>query len=263
MPLLSFPELTQGYARFVLIDLYIHHSPFAKELNEIKKPYIGAIIKFAKDTAISFQEKPQSNMEYYETMVKYLSKESRVNPFSTEQEKDINELKPYFDALTRLVEKWIFKTPWAVGALFAMDLIQSVVVVPSRRQSIPLEKFELMVPWPPPITPLKIEVSAWTFFEYSRDEIICEIADRLFEYEEKLKETGIKEFPSSLLRHARWWFEHYVNGKSLVQISAQGINTGKGSANPYPKNIRKAIDKFSKLVEIDTKNNSRIILLDL
>lgn len=254
MPLLSFPELTQGYARFVLINQYTNHPPFMKELNELKKPYIEAIQKYAEDTRRSFQKKPQSNTEFYQTMTKYLGGKSRLSPFTAEQEKDINELKPYFDALFKLVEKWIFKAPWAVKVLFIVDVIQSVAVVPSEKQGIPLEKVELMVPWPPPMLPLKLEVSAWTFFGYTRDEIMCEIADRLFEYEEKLKEIGIKEFPSSLLRHARWWFEFYINDKSLVQISAQGINTAKGPANPYPKNIGKAIDKFSELVGIDTKN---------
>jgi len=257
---LSFPELTQGYARFILIGLYMNHPVFAKELIEVKKPYIEAIRKYTKDTFTSFQEKPQSKAEYYQIMIKYLGGESRVSPFTTEQIKDINELKPYFDALIKLVKKWIFKAPWAVSALFVIDMlqsvdvIQSVAVVPSTEQCIPLEIFEQMVPWPPPLPPLKIEVSAWTFFEYTRDDITCEIADRLFEYEEKLKEIGIKEFPSSLLRHARWWVEHYVKNKSLVQISAQGINTGKGPANPYPKNIGKAIDKFSELVGIDITN---------
>jgi len=60
MPLLSFPELTQGYARFILISLYMNHSPFVREFNETKKPYIEAIQKHKKDNFTYFQEKPQS-----------------------------------------------------------------------------------------------------------------------------------------------------------------------------------------------------------
>jgi hypothetical protein len=254
MPLLSFPELTQGYARFLLIALYKSHPSFAKEFSEVKKRYIEAISKFARDTQASFQEKPQSNTEYYQTMMKYFNGESKESPYTINQEKDINELKPYFDELVKLVEKWIFKAPWAVNALFAIDMIQFVEVEPSNKQGISLEIFEPMVPWPPPLPPLKLEVPAWTFFEYSRDEILDEIGDRLSQYEEKLKEIGIKEFPSSLLRHARWWFDYYVQNKSLDKISAEGINTGKGQANPYPKNIGNAIRKFSGLVDIDAKN---------
>ena len=56
MPLLSFPELTQGYARFILIGLYLNHPAFAKELNEVKNPYIEAIRKYIKGTSTSFQE---------------------------------------------------------------------------------------------------------------------------------------------------------------------------------------------------------------
>jgi hypothetical protein len=253
MSKLSFPELTQGYARFVLVALYLNHPPFAKEFSEVKKPYIEAMSKYTRDTQTSFQEKPQSNTEYYQTLTKYLNRESTESPFTTEQEKDINELKPYIDELVKLVDKWIFKALWAAGALFYLDMIQSVEVEPSEEQGIPLDLFEPMVPWPPPLPPLKIEVSAWTFFGYSRDEIMSEIADRLFEYEEKLKEIGIKEFPSSLLRHARWWFEYYVNKKLLGKIAIEEVDIYKGQAVPDTKNINTAIRKFSKLVEIDTK----------
>jgi hypothetical protein len=132
-------------------------------------------------------------------------------------------------------------------------MTQFVVAVPSEEQKNPLMMFEKMVPWSPPLPPLKIEVSAWTFFEYSRDEIMNEIADMLFEYEEELKKIGIKEFPSSLLRHAKWWFEHYVNGKTYDAIASEGIKTGKGETNPYPKNIRLAVRKFSKLIGIEIR----------
>jgi hypothetical protein len=252
MPLLSFPELTQGYARSILIALYRNHPPFEKELNMIKKPYIDGIRKYAKDTIIFFQEKPQSNTEYYQAVMKYLGGESKVRPYNKEQEKDISELEPYFDALNKLTEKWIFNSSWAANALFFMDLIDFVAVVPSNKQGVPLEIFEPMVPWPSLLPPLKIEVSSWTFFEYSRDEILADIADRLFEYEQKLKEIGIKEFPSSLLRHARWWFEYYVNKKLLGKIAIEEVNIYKGQAVPDTKNIKSAIRKFSKLVEIDT-----------
>lgn len=185
--------------------------------------------------------------------MKYLGGENKESPYTNKQKKDITELHPYFDELVKLVEKWIFKAPWAVGALFVLDLIQSVAVAPSEEQGIPLEMFELMVPWPPPLPPLKIEVSAWTFFEHSRDEIVSEIADRLFDYEQTLREMGIKEFPSDLIRHAKWWFDYYVNNKSLGKISGEGFETIKKDSNLDPKNIRKAIKEFSKLVEINIK----------
>ena len=178
MPKLSFPELTQGYARFILIALYRSHPPFAKELEEVKKPYIEAMNKYAKDTKASIREKPQSNTEYFQMMTKCHNWESEDSPFTAEQKKDICRLTPYFDELIKLVDKWIFKAIWAVGTLFHFDMIQFVEVEPSKKQGISLEIFEPMVPWSPPLAPLKIEVSAWTFFEHSRDEIISEIADR-------------------------------------------------------------------------------------
>jgi hypothetical protein len=253
MPLLNFPELTQGYAKAVLMALYLSHPPFVKELDSVRKPYIEVNSKYAKNTLESFQEKPQSNTEYYQTMIKYLSGEGGESPFNIEQRKDIKELEPYFDALIKLVEKWIFKAPWAVVALFIFDMTQFVAMVPFEEQRIPLEIFERMVPWSPPLPPLKIEVSAWTFFEYLRDEIMNEISDRLFEYEEELKKIGIKEFPSSLSRHAKWWFDHYVNHKKYDEIAQQETYTLGGSLISYAKNVGRAVQEFGKLVDINPR----------
>ncbi len=111
-----------------------------------------------------------------------------------------------------------------------------------------------MAPWPPPLPPLKIEVSAWTFFVFSRDEITSEIADRLYDYEKKLKQIGIKEYPSSLVRHARWWFEHFVNGKKYDEIAQQETYTPGGSIISYAKNVGIAVRKFGKLVGINSND---------
>jgi hypothetical protein len=253
MPLLSFPELTQGYARSILIALYRNHPTFEKEFNMIKKPYIDGIRKYAKDTIIFFQEKPQSNTEYYQALMKYLGGESKVRPYNKEQEKDISELEPYFDALNKLTEKWIFKAPWAAGALFVLDLIQSMAVVPHEEIGIPMEIFEPMVPWPPPLPPLKIQIPSWTFFAFTRDDIMSEIAARISDYEQELKEMGIKEQPSSLIHHARWWFEHYVKGIKYDDIAQQETYTPGGSLISHAKNVGKAVRDFTKLVDINPK----------
>jgi len=208
-----------------------------KELNVLKKPYIEIIHKFTKDTLASFQENPMSIPDYSHSMIDYFEGKSNMSPFTDEQEKDITELRPYFDALDKLAEKWKLKAPWAAGSLFIFDLSELLIFKPSERSGIPLEMFKQMIHWPPPLPPLKIEVSAWTFFAYSRDEIISEIKDRLYDYESRLKEIGIKEYPSRIVHHARWWFEHNVNGKTYDEIAEMESKTPGGSLISYAKNV--------------------------
>ena len=250
MPKLDFPELTKGDAILILMVLYRNHSQFMKELNTLKKPHMGVIYKFAEDSLASFQEKPMYIRDYAHLMTKYIEGKNSVSPFTDEQEKDIAELRPYFDGLGKLAEKWKIQAPWAAGALFAIDMIELLSKLPET-SGIPLEMFEQIKHWPPPLPPLKFEVSAWTFSAYSRDEIISEIKDRLYDYESSLKEIGIKEYPSGLVHHARWWFEHNVNGKTYDEIAEMEGKTPGGSLISYAKNVGIAVNKFSKLISIN------------
>ena len=248
MPKLNFPDLTRGDAIFILMLHYRSHPQFMKELNSLKTAFMDTIRKFAQDTLVSFQEKPMSFLNYSHLMNNYWEGNSNINPFTNEQEKDIAELQPYFDGLEKLAEKWKLNAPWAARALFTIDMIELLSYEPPEISYIPLEMFEQIMPWPPPLPPLKIEVSAWTFFVYSRDEIISEIKDRLFDYESRLKETGIKEYPSSLIQHARWWFEHNVIGKTYEEIAAMEAKISGGTLIPYAKNVGMAVNKYSKLI---------------
>jgi len=250
MPKLDFPDLTRGDAISILMLHYRSHPQFMKELNSLKTAFMGTIRKFAQDTLVSFQEKPMSFVNYSHLMNNYLEGKSNISPFTNEQEKDIAELQPYFDGLEKLAEKWKLNAPWAVGALFTIDMIELLSYEPPGISHIPLEMFEQIIPWLPPLPRLKIEVSAWTFFVYSRDEIISEIKDRLFDYESRLKETGIKEYPSRIAHQARWWFEHNINGKTYDEIAGMEGEIPGGSLISHAKNVGIAVKKFSKLIGI-------------
>jgi hypothetical protein len=252
MPKLNFPELIKGDAIFFLMVIYRNHRKFMKELNTLRKPYIEVIRKFVQGTLTSFQEKPMSLADYYQSMMNYEGT-NNISLFTDEQKKDIAELQPYFEGLVKLAEKWKLKTPWAAGALFIFDIVELMYSIPPEMPGIPLEIFEKLIPWTPPLHPLKIDVSAWTFFTLSRDEIISEIKDKLYDYEMRLKEIGIKEYPSRIAHHARWWFEHYVNGKTYEEIAAMEGRTPDGSLISYSKNIGVAVNEFSKLIMLDLK----------
>jgi hypothetical protein len=119
---------------------------------------------------------------------------------------------------------------------------------------VPLEQLDLLYPWPPPISPLEIRVSSWAFVLYGRKQIQVEIARKLKEYEARLKALGLTEYPSSLGKHARWWFEHFVHGKGYDDIAQEEIYTSGGSLVSYARNVGDAVREFSRLVGIDTTN---------
>jgi hypothetical protein len=192
-----------------------------------------------------------SFFDYSHLVADYFEGTSSVSPLNYKQDKDIIELHPYIKALVKMVKKWKLNATWGWGALFTMDMIELLSCESPEISGVPLELFEKMIPWPPPLSPLKIEVSAWTFLAFSRDEIISEIKDRLFDYEERLKETGLKEYPSRLKHHARWWFEHNVNGKTYEEIAEMEGKIPGGSLISYAKNVGIAVNKFSKLVGLD------------
>ena len=111
---------------------------------------------------------------------------------------------------------------------------------------VPLEQLDLLYPWPPPISPLEIKVSSWAFVFYGRKQIQAEIAKKLKEYEARLKTVGLKEKPSALENHAKWWFEHYVKGKPYQELAQQFPGTEE-------ETIKRKVWEFSKLVGIRTR----------
>jgi hypothetical protein len=254
MPRLSHPKITKGDAVSALIRLYRKHPPFMNELKEIRGPYFEAIRKFSLDGLAYFQENKVSPVDYYHATVSFMKGESNLDPLPSEQAKAATQLQPYFDALGELAEKWKIKAPWSVVTLFNFDIIDALSFegLPDELE-MPLEKIDLLIPWPAPLPPLDIRVSSWMMIMSGRDAILSEIGEKLKEYEDKIKERGIKEYPSSIENHARWWFEHYVNGKKYDEIAQMETETPGGSLISYAKNVGIAVKKFSKLIGINLK----------
>lgn len=70
----------------------------------------------------------------------------------------------------------------------------------------------------------------------------------LKEFEKYLKASGAKEPPSALNKHAEWWFEHYVHGKSYDDIAREVANN---EGNPEAVYIGKTVSRFSRLIDVD------------
>jgi hypothetical protein len=211
------------------LTLYRNHPEFGKELEEITKPY----------------------REIFHQQVVLI--QTTGNPFSDEFSTLSDQLKPYREALEVLARKWKINAPWAVRALMLSEIL---VILSSHQQSVGRINFEFLNTISPMLIemePLKIEVSASILFYYSREDVLAEISKRLIEFKAKIKKKGITEFPSSLEKHAGWWFEHYVSGKKYDEIAQQEAYTPGGSLISYAKNVGKAVREFGKLIDINPK----------
>jgi hypothetical protein len=151
------------------------------------------------------------------------------------------KLRPYFRGLEQLASRWKLEASWAGPLLYMYDMqgfLQELGVPDTI--DVPLEQLDFLYPWPPPIAPLEIRVPAWAFVFYGRRQIEVEIGQRLRDYEDRLKTAGLKEKPSALGTHARWWFEHYVKGKAYRELQ-------KEFPRVEEETIKRKVCEFSKL----------------
>ena len=260
MPKLSHLKITKGQAMMCLLGFYRNDLVFMKELKELRQPYLEMIKEIAIDWW-AFGVKCVGvlpHREFQELMITCLEgkEQSARLPYDLDdhlsrvQQKG-NELGSYGDELTALAYRWKLRTPLAVPMLVLLDMVDILTesCIPERID-VPIESFDLLYPFQPVLPPLKIEVSSLAFVFYNRKEIISQVSKKLDDYEANLKERGMKERPSALNNHAKWWFEHYVQHKKFDDIAQMECHTPDGSLISYARNVATATRKFSKLIGI-------------
>jgi hypothetical protein len=251
MPRLSHPKITKGQAIDALLNLYRNDREFARELDKIRDPYLDLIIQFALDSFASGRKSGLPPKEYFETAIERAKNVQRESPFSPEAPVYTTQLQPYLYALSKLAHRWKLRAPWAVPMLVIYDMFdvfRSKGLMPDEID-LPLEEFSSLYPWTPPLPPLEIKVPAWAIVLQGREKILAEVSRKLQQYEKEIKATGLTEYPSSLRKHAKWWFEYYVQGLTWRQISDE-IAEVDPEGGPQPENIRKAVTQFSKLIGV-------------
>lgn len=259
MPKLSDPRITKGHAVDSLLKLYRNDREFVQELDKIRDPYLDLIIQCALDSFDSERKSGLSPREYYDTVIEHAKNMQEGVPFFQEASVYAAQLEPYLDALSKLAYKWKLRAPWAVPMLVIYDMVDVLRIkglIPDEI-NIPLEEFDSLYPWAPPLPTLEIKVPAWAIVLQGREKVMAAVSRKLRQYEKEIKATGLTEYPSSLQRHAKWWFEHFVHGKKYDNIAQEEIYTLDGSLISYARNVGDAVRQFSRLIGIDTKNLKR------
>jgi hypothetical protein len=267
MPRLSDPRITKGRAVTFLLRLYFEEPEFMTELGQLRQDHSELLAELmAKQLEFVGKCRAVMTTEQYQRTVYDLQGLFALQGNNPDLPRDLacqlNEIKhtttalgQYFRGLEELASRWKLRAAWAgpMLHLYAMhDYLKGLGV--SDTIDVPLEQMDLLYPWPPPVPSLEIKVSSWAFVFYGRKEIQARIARKLEAYEDELKAVGMGEYPSSLERHAKWWFEHFVHGKQYDDISEEEGHTPGGSLISYARNVGEAVRRFSRLIGIDIKH---------
>ena len=260
MPKLRHPELTKGKAVSYLLDLYRNDSEFIKELDEIRRPYFPVLLGLA-DATLDFWAECKNMLlpeDYWAVIEFYQGKSQQIPTLNGELEDRRSlmeqlwmQLQSYAKALEPLTSKWKLRARWAIPTLIYCDIFDLMVVMGLPMEiDVPIDSLTRLYPWSMPLSDLEITVSAWAFFISGKEQIQREIAQKLSQYQNKIKAEGFHEFPSALERHAKWWFGHYVHRKTYDEIAQMEVYTPGDTSIIYARNVGEAVRRFSNLIGI-------------
>jgi hypothetical protein len=164
------------------------------------------------------------------------------------------QLQPYASVLKELAFRWKLRAPWAVQTLMCYDVLDCMTLLGLPTEiDVPINSLGQLYPWPAPLPDLVVTVSPWAFFLSGKEQIKKEIANKLSQYESQIKATGFHEFPSALITHAKWWFEHYIHRKTYVAIAMMEVDRMGDTPTVYERTVGEAVRRFSNLIGIKPK----------
>lgn len=256
MPKLSDPRITKGHAASLLVRLYLQEPEFFRELCQLRQNCIESLTESMLRQVEFFRNCRDvlTADEYYQVihdLYKSIATRSSIPALPGNLGHQLDAVKeayvklgPYFRGLEQLASRWKLKASWAGPLLHMYDIRDFLrgLGVPDTID-MPLEQLDFLYPWPPPVPPLEIKVPAWAFVFYGRKQIQVEVAQRLRNYEDRLRTEGLREKPSALETHAQWWFEHYVKGKTYRELQQQFPQVEE-------ETIKRKVYEFSKLAGI-------------
>jgi len=261
MPRLGDPRIIQGHAVSFLLGFYLKEPRFSREFRKLREDYRDALSKLVAAQVVflaNCKQKlpPQQYQDLFRSFYNPSAKEGNITKPNLQgglahQLEEISrmysQLGPYFRSLEELASRWKLAAPWAGPMLYLyhiQDFLQMLGI--QKNIDIQLDQLDLLYPWPPPLPPLEIKVSAWAFYFSGRKQIQSEINKRLKSYEDNLKEKGVREYPSALENHARRWFEHHVKHKTYPELERRYQGASQ-------ETIKRKVWEFSRLAGIRTR----------
>jgi hypothetical protein len=254
MPRLSDPKMTKGRAAGYLVSQYLNEPEFAAQLQELRAGYLDLLAELiVNEVEILVRCRETMTADEYQRMIRGLYASFATGPallgLPAELQKLLEhvrqlhiELRPYFRALEQLASDWKLNAPWAGPLLhlwYVHDCLKGIVIPDDIDLSA--EQLDLLYPWPPLLPPIEFKLSSSALALEGRKQLLAEIRKKLEAYEKSLKLAGAKEVPRALERHARWWFDHHVKGKTYRELSQE-------YPRAYQETIKRKVWEFSKML---------------
>jgi hypothetical protein len=255
MPKLTIDQRTKGKAIAALFELYKAEPGFMSELKEIQRTY-SPVVEHLINSGIPEWVHTRANLaeeEFSQVRNYFFARNGKMTDtladklyplFSILTPQLTSQLDSYVKSLADLASRWKLNASWA-GYALVINHILDIIPKYIKDKEIPIELVEPFLP-AAPLPSLIFEVKAYEFMFSGRQEIQDRFTQALVGYEKKLKSIGWREVPAAIEKHARWWFEHYVHGKTYAELAQEYLDIGGES-------IKREVWKFSRLLDIKIK----------
>lgn len=271
MPRLLPAEWIKQAAIYRLLELYEEDSNFVRQCEQLRCPYDSLLIQLTKVHTFDFVNEMITKIPHdlvaWQIDIQRLNDHLRsTRPYMLDYRNqdqlykhDVRirkKLVSYVLGLTDIAYSWNMRAPWAGEELLYRDIfkIQEGIFEAANVTSINRLSDEQIESYLRHVEPCfssdRINLSiASLLLAGGRQKLLAQIGKRLAGFEQRLKTVGAKEPPSALGKHAKWWFEHYVHSRKFIDI-ANEIASSNPQGGPHEENIRKAVTKFSQLINI-------------
>lgn len=266
MPRIIPSSMLRPIAINFLLELYKQEQSFQREWAGLRSPYLPLVSELARAEALAEVNLRLIYLPWLERELLRKHVEARLEAIAPnlkalpplheleqEGERLLERLEPYVRQLAQLANSWKLRASWAGDELLnedVYDIKTGIFKTLAISQETPLSSAYWSSRFLPALT---IEVPSLSFIQKGRREILTEISKKLADYEAEIRDRGGQELPSRLKSRARWWFEHYVHGKTYDEISQSETGSPGGSLISYAKNVGRAVRDFAKLIDIGVK----------
>jgi hypothetical protein len=272
MPKIIPAEWKRELAIFCLLELYEGEAQFVAEWRRLRVPYLSPLTELASVSGLYEVYRFRSILPFtWENVHKsYLVEEHLIKrssffrgsrPSLDELEERYEQLRenlvPYTTQLTSLAYHWNLRASWAGDELLDED-VESIVSQLFKEagvhefgdlvaEEVIKHSWELMPSSASKdVYPLTVRIGPVDFMLQGRRETLMRLRKTLADYEKGLRYAGFGDFPSAVKRHAKWWFEHYVDRKTYAELETQFAQAGQ-------ETIKRKVWEFSRLVGIKTR----------
>jgi hypothetical protein len=230
---------------FILLTILFRKDPlFNKKFLQICTPYQYFLDGFLIFCLLKYREAVMLTDQEFEDLINELKKRQIQSYQNGTKDQNSNA---FVKEINELAYKWKFRSPLASSMLFfskLMDDMKSLGIKMKLGTSLHAHTYT-------ETEPLDLgRIPPWLLFDYSPKEIKNYVEESLQEYVKTMKTKGMVEYPSSLQKHAEWWFKHYVKKLTYDAIAQEEAYSWDGSSISYAKNVGRAVREFSKIMGI-------------